>query len=64
MKIAERLSLRVGVRRDRVRSEIFGGDVEKDWATSTNIGVVYEVLPGRAPYTSYSRASRVAVARA
>lgn len=54
MKIAERLSLRAGVRRDMVRNEVIGGDIEKDWATSTNIGVVYEVLPGLAPYASYS----------
>lgn len=53
MKIAERLSLRAGVRRDMVRNAV-SGTVEKDWATSTSIGVVYEVLPGLAPYASYS----------
>lgn len=54
MKVAERLSLRAGVRRDMVRNEVVGGGVEKDWATSANIGVMYEVLPGLAPYASYS----------
>jgi iron complex outermembrane receptor protein len=54
MKIADRLSVRAGVRRDMVRNEVIGADVEKDWATSTNLGVVYEVLPGIAPYVSYS----------
>jgi iron complex outermembrane receptor protein len=54
MKIAERLSVRAGVRRDMVRNEVVGGDVEKDWETSTNLGVIYEVLPGLAPYASYS----------
>lgn len=54
VKIAERLSLRLGVRRDLVRNAVVGADTEKDWATSTNAGVVYEVLPGLAPYVSYS----------
>jgi iron complex outermembrane receptor protein len=54
MKVAERLSVRVGVRRDMVRNSVIGGDTEKDWATSTNLGVVYEVIPGLAPYASYS----------
>lgn len=54
MKIADRLSLRLGVRRDMVRNEVLGSDVEKDWASSSNVGVIYEVLPGLAPYVSYS----------
>jgi iron complex outermembrane receptor protein len=54
MKIAERLSVRAGLRRDMVRNAVIGGDVEKDWATSVNVGVVYEVIPGLAPYASYS----------
>lgn len=54
MKIAERLSVRAGIRRDMIRNEVVGGDIEKDWETSTNLGVVYEVLPGLAPYASYS----------
>lgn len=54
MKIAERLSVRAGLRRDMVRNEVVGTSIEKDWATSANLGVVYEVLPGLAPYASYS----------
>lgn len=54
MKIAQRLSVRAGVRRDMVRNEVIGGGVQKDWETSTNLGVVYELFPGLAPYTSYS----------
>lgn len=54
MKIAERLSVRAGVRRDMVRNDVVGTSVEKDWATSVNFGVIYEVLPGLAPYASYS----------
>lgn len=46
MRIAERLSVRVGLRRDMVRNAVIGGDTEKDWATSANVGVVYQVLPG------------------
>lgn len=54
MKIGERLSVRAGLRRDMVRNEVVGTEIEKDWATSRNVGVVYEVLPGVAPYASYS----------
>lgn len=54
MKIGERFSVRLGVRRDMVRNAVVGKDVEKDWATSSNVGVVYQILPGLAPYASYS----------
>jgi iron complex outermembrane receptor protein len=54
MKIAERWNIRAGVRRDMIRNEVVGSEVQKDWATSVNLGVVYEVLPGLAPYASYS----------
>lgn len=54
MKIAERLNVRAGLRRDVVRNAVIGGELEKDWATSANVGVVYEVIPGLAPYASYS----------
>jgi iron complex outermembrane recepter protein len=54
MKVADRLSLRLGLRRDRVRNAVIGGETGKDWATTGNIGAVYEVLPGLAPYVSYS----------
>lgn len=54
IKFFDRLSLRLGVRRDRVRNAVVDGDVQRDWATTGNVGVVYEVLPALAPYVSYS----------
>lgn len=54
MKLNDRLSMRVGLRRDMVRNAVVGSEMEKDWATSVNFGVVYEVIPGLAPYASYS----------
>jgi iron complex outermembrane receptor protein len=54
MKFFDRLSLRLGLRRDYVRNSVVGGDVQLDWATTGNIGVVYELLPSLAPYVSYS----------
>ena len=54
MKLIDRVSLRVGVRRDHVRNAVIGGEVQRDWATTGNLGLVYEVLPGLAPYASYS----------
>jgi iron complex outermembrane receptor protein len=55
MKLNDRLSVRVGLRRDMVRNAVTGGGgLDKDWATSTNVGVVYQVIPGLAPYASYS----------
>lgn len=50
----DRLSVRAGLRRDMVRNAVTGSDVEKDWATTGNLGLVYEVIPGLAPYASYS----------
>lgn len=49
-----RLSLRAGVRRDRVRNAVEGGATDRDSATSVNVGAVFEVLPGLAPYASYA----------
>ncbi len=54
MKFFDRVSLRLGVRRDVVRNEVIDGEVATNWATSGNVGLVYEVLPGLAPYASYS----------
>lgn len=50
----DRVSLRVGVRGDTVRNAVIGGEVDRDWATTGNVGLVYEVRPGLAPYVSYS----------
>jgi iron complex outermembrane receptor protein len=55
MRVADRLSLRAGVRRDRVTNTVVGSDGTTDWATTGNVGVVYEVTPGLAPYASYSQ---------
>jgi iron complex outermembrane recepter protein len=55
MKVADRLSVRTGIRRDRVSNTVVGGDGTLDWATTGNVGVVYEVAAGLAPYASYSQ---------
>lgn len=55
MKIGERWNVRAGLRRDKVTNEASGAETETDWATTGNIGVVYEVIPGLAPYASYSQ---------
>lgn len=52
MKFFDNLSVRAGVRRDMVRTD--DGAITRDWATSSNLGVIYEILPGIAPYASYS----------
>jgi iron complex outermembrane receptor protein len=54
MKMFDALSVRAGVRHDKVRNTAVGSPTNKDSATSFNLGVVYEVLPGLAPYASYS----------
>jgi iron complex outermembrane receptor protein len=55
MKFFDRLSLRLGLRRDYVRNAVVGdADVQTDWATTGNVGVVYELISGLAPYVSYS----------
>lgn len=54
MKFSDRLSLRLGLRRDYVRNAVVDGEVSRDWATSRNVGIVYKILPGLAPYASYS----------
>jgi iron complex outermembrane receptor protein len=55
MKFFNRLSLRAGLRRDIVRNAVVGGEVQKDWATTGNVGLLYQLLPGLAPYASYSQ---------
>lgn len=42
-----------GVRRDEVKSE-FNGEVEKEGATTGRFGVVWELVPGLAPFISWS----------
>ena len=55
MKIARRLSVRTGLRRDRVGNAVIGGEKTTEWATTGNVGLVYELIPGLAPYVSYSQ---------
>ncbi|WP_332741477.1 TonB-dependent siderophore receptor [Hydrogenophaga sp.] len=54
MKFNNGLSVRLGARHDKVRNTVVGGETTRDSATSLNLGVVYEVLPGVSPYASYS----------
>lgn len=54
LKLFDKLSLRLGLRHDKVRNVVVDGDTQEDWATSINVGAVYEVVPGLAPYVSYS----------
>lgn len=54
IKFQNGLSVRLGARRDQVRNTVVGGETTRDAATSLNVGVVYEVLPGLSPYVSYS----------
>lgn len=54
MKFTDALSLRAGVRHDKVRNTALDSETVKNSATSINVGLVYEVQPGLAPYASYS----------
>ena len=54
MKFQNGLSVRAGVRHDKVRNTAVGGGTDRDSATSVNLGVVYEAAPGVSPYASYS----------
>lgn len=50
----ERLSMVLGVRRDRARSRAEGSRSQTDEATTFKIGVIGEIAPGVSPYVSYS----------
>ncbi len=54
VKFSEQWSVRAGVRHDKVRNTAVGSPANKDSATSFNVGAVYQVQPGLAPYASYS----------
>lgn len=54
MKVSDRLSVRAGLRHDKVRNTAVGSPTERDSANSLNLGVVYELMPGLSPYASYS----------
>lgn len=51
---ADRVSLVLGIRRDRARSETEGSSTQTDEATTFRVGVIGEVAPGWSPYVSYS----------
>lgn len=54
MKIDDRWVLVAGLRRDRARTGIEGGTVQKDSATSRNLGAVWLADGGWSPYLNYS----------
>lgn len=51
---ADRVSLVIGARRDRARSETEGSPTQTDEATTFRVGVIGEVAKGVSPYVSYS----------
>lgn len=53
-KPTEAVAVRLGLRHDKVRNTVVGGQTERDSANSVNLGATYQVLPGWAPYASYS----------
>lgn len=55
MNFGSRTSVRAGVRRDRVTNTVIGSERAVDWATTGNVGLVYKLTPGLAPYASYSQ---------
>jgi len=54
IRYADRVSLVLGARRDRARSETEGSPVQTDEATTYRIGVIGEVINDVSPYASYS----------
>ncbi|TWI04600.1 iron complex outermembrane receptor protein [Luteimonas cucumeris] len=54
IRYADRVSLVLGVRRDRARSETEGSEAQTDEATTFRVGVIGEVGKGVSPYLSYS----------
>lgn len=55
MKVSDRLSVRAGLRQDRVGNTVVDSESTTDWATTGNVGAVYKITPGLAPYASYSQ---------
>lgn len=54
IRYADRVSLVLGVRRDRARSQTEGSPEQTDEATTYRIGVIGEVAEGISPYISYA----------
>lgn len=54
IKIGDRWVLVGGLRRDKSRTSVDGGDAQTDSATTKNLGAVWLADGGWSPYTSYS----------
>jgi iron complex outermembrane recepter protein len=54
IRIADRVSVVLGVRHDRTRSSAFGGPAQKDHATTFRAGVIGEIVHGVSPFVSYT----------
>ncbi|WP_158238382.1 MULTISPECIES: TonB-dependent siderophore receptor [Luteimonas] len=54
MRWADRVSVVLGARRDRARSETEGAPTQSDHATTWRVGVIADVAPGWSPYASYA----------
>jgi iron complex outermembrane receptor protein len=54
IKYADRVSMVIGVRRDRARSQTQGSATQTDEATTFRVGVIGELTKNLSPYVSYS----------
>lgn len=54
IRIRDRVSLVLGVRRDEARSQSFGEEVYDTGATSFRAGIIAEIIPGVSPFFSYT----------
>jgi iron complex outermembrane receptor protein len=56
MTLTKRFSVRAGIRRDRVRNTVVDSATTTDWATTGNVGAVFQLVPDHlASYASYSQ---------
>ena len=54
IRFAERATLVLGARRDRVTTELEGEDTQKDRATTVRVGMTYRITDQITPYLSYA----------
>lgn len=54
IRIADRVSVVLGVRHDNTKSSSFGGPAQKDHATTFRAGVIGEIVRGVSPFFSYT----------
>ncbi|MCH5932463.1 TonB-dependent receptor, partial [Salmonella enterica] len=54
MKIGQHWIVTAGLRYDRARSQLEGGEVDKAQATTKRFGLMYAASNGWSPYISYS----------